>query len=479
MQDQGSGIFRKESLERLSSPEQLDQLMQVVSPKAWLPLASLAALVVVAIVWSIVGRIPISVSGQGVLIRPRKVIQLQSPTDGQLTTLNVKVGDFVKKGDVLGTIDKGELRKQLQLERAKLAELQAQDREASSLQGQRSQREQLSRQQQRLTLEQGLRDAQALTPILKEKGIEAIQRNRESLQQRLQTLQSLLPTLKKRWDKRKELMGQGAIPEDAVLQTQQEYLDSLAKMSEAESELKQLDVREADAQREYLQNLNTITDLRAKLRELDTQETNLAQQNLEASTTRHNQIQEVQRNISQLELKLQGSSKIVSEHSGRILEIAAVPGQALSPGVPLATVNAENPSDKLVSLTYFTVSEGKQIKPGMQIQVTPSTVKRERFGGILGTVSDVSPFPSTPQGATVLVGNEEIVKTLMSDGRQVEVFAQLQEEPSTTSGYQWSSSKGPPVQLSSGTTTLVRVKIGERAPISYVIPMLKSVTGVY
>jgi len=27
-----------ESLERLSSPERLDQLMQVVSPKSWLPL---------------------------------------------------------------------------------------------------------------------------------------------------------------------------------------------------------------------------------------------------------------------------------------------------------------------------------------------------------------------------------------------------------------------------------------------------------
>jgi len=33
------GIFRQESLERLSSPERLDQLMQVLAPKDWLALA--------------------------------------------------------------------------------------------------------------------------------------------------------------------------------------------------------------------------------------------------------------------------------------------------------------------------------------------------------------------------------------------------------------------------------------------------------
>jgi hypothetical protein len=33
-------IFRQESLERLSSPDQLDQLLQVVNPQNWLPLVT-------------------------------------------------------------------------------------------------------------------------------------------------------------------------------------------------------------------------------------------------------------------------------------------------------------------------------------------------------------------------------------------------------------------------------------------------------
>jgi hypothetical protein len=65
-----NSIFRKESLERLSSPEQLDQLMQVVSPRSWLPLATLGSLVGLALIWSIFGRIPVTASGQGILVYP-------------------------------------------------------------------------------------------------------------------------------------------------------------------------------------------------------------------------------------------------------------------------------------------------------------------------------------------------------------------------------------------------------------------------
>jgi hypothetical protein len=68
--DSQSSIFRKESLERLSSPEQLDQLMQVVSPRSWLPLATLGCLLGLALAWSVLGRIPITASGQGILVHP-------------------------------------------------------------------------------------------------------------------------------------------------------------------------------------------------------------------------------------------------------------------------------------------------------------------------------------------------------------------------------------------------------------------------
>jgi len=56
--------------------------------------------------------------------------------------------------------------------------------------------------------------------------------------------------------------GTGAVNDDVVLQTRQEYLKGLADIDEAESQLKQLDIKEADALRQYLESLNTIKNLK-------------------------------------------------------------------------------------------------------------------------------------------------------------------------------------------------------------------------
>ena len=67
--EEDSNLFRKEALEQISSPEQLDQLMQVVNLKDWLPLVSIGFLVSVALLWSILGRIPVFVEAKGLLVQ--------------------------------------------------------------------------------------------------------------------------------------------------------------------------------------------------------------------------------------------------------------------------------------------------------------------------------------------------------------------------------------------------------------------------
>ena len=50
-------VFRRAALERLASPEQLDQLMQLTTPKGWLALLALCALLVAAMVWALWGTV--------------------------------------------------------------------------------------------------------------------------------------------------------------------------------------------------------------------------------------------------------------------------------------------------------------------------------------------------------------------------------------------------------------------------------------
>lgn len=115
----------------------------------------------------------------------------------------------------------------------------------------------------------------------------------------------------------------------------------------------------------------------------------------------------------------------------------------------------------------------------MKLQVTPTTVQRERFGGMIATVTHVSAFPVTKEGALRVVGSPEVVQSLMSSGPQIQVVAQLQPDASTFSGYKWSSSQGPELKVSSGTTISIQVTIEERAPITFILPLLRSWSGIY
>lgn len=481
MQSKGNKLFRQEALERLSSPERLDQLMQVVSPKAWLPLTTIGFLVIVAGAWSVVGRIPVTVSGQGVLIQPRSVVPFQMPAEGKILTLNVKPGDAIAKGDVLGTIDQGELKQDLEQEQAKLAELLSQNQQTNELQEQEIALKRENIAQQRITLNESLRAAQAFVPILREKGLGSLAQQRQNLLERMQQNKALVPTLKERLELRRQLSEEGAISQDIVLQAQQDLIQAVTQVSDLEAQLKELDRQQAQSEAEYLQNLNTIKYIKNQLQSLDVQEAELAQQDTQTSIEKTNQVQETKRRIAQLESEFTGKNKIVSNYNGRILEVAISPGQSVNAGTRIGSIEIEDSDAKLMSVNYLADKDGKQVKPGMTVQVTPSLVKRERYGGIVGEVTRVTPFPVTTQDISAIVGNENLADSLSSasGGAPVQVFAELQQSPTTISGFQWSSSDGPQLKISSGTTTQVKIKVGERAPISYVIPIFRSLTGIY
>ncbi len=116
-------LFRKKSLERLSSPERLDQLLHVVDRKNWVPLLSVAMLSASLLAWAIFGWIPINVEGRGILIRPRRIVEIQSPGEGRLVSLRVEIDDVVHKGEVLAIIARPDLEEQLRIQKQKQAEL--------------------------------------------------------------------------------------------------------------------------------------------------------------------------------------------------------------------------------------------------------------------------------------------------------------------------------------------------------------------
>lgn len=102
-------IFREASLERLSSPEQLDQLIKVTSPRAWLALIAIGLILSSIVVWGFYGSIPTKIEGPGILLNNGGVYSLEHHASGQVINVRFEPGDRVKKGDVIARIELPEL----------------------------------------------------------------------------------------------------------------------------------------------------------------------------------------------------------------------------------------------------------------------------------------------------------------------------------------------------------------------------------
>lgn len=110
-----SAMFRKEALDKLSSPDRLDQLMPVTSPLGWLALWTLAALLAGVLAWSLLGTIPRKVTGQGIMLRDSAfgIMDVTASSFGDIVRVKKVEGDIVRAGDIVAEVDQEPLREQV------------------------------------------------------------------------------------------------------------------------------------------------------------------------------------------------------------------------------------------------------------------------------------------------------------------------------------------------------------------------------
>src|SRR5262249_33206829 len=155
-------------------------------------------------------------------------------------------------------------------------------------------------------------------------------------------------------------------------------------------------------------------------------------------------------------------------------EIKVRPGDVISRGAPLVSLQLVDNDEKtgLQAVVYVPAASGKNITPGMPVQISPSTAAREEYGFLLGKITSVSAFPSTHEGMMRVLANASLVENLSSGGAPYAVWAELLPDATTQSGYQWSSSKGSRVTVNSGTLCDVFIRVREQRPIELVLPLL-------
>ena len=151
-------------------------------------------------------------------------------------------------------------------------------------------------------------------------------------------------------------------------------------------------------------------------------------------------------------------NRAIQGHDGRIVQLdqAIVQRQDLRPIRILGARRFEN-----------------EVQVGMEALVSPSTVAKEEFGYMRGTVISVGEFPTTYEGMFRVLKNEDLVNALRAGGAPIEVRISLVPDPGSPSGYTWTSPQGPPSPIQNGTPAGATITVKQSRPISLVLPFIQ------
>ncbi|MDD2402789.1 MAG: NHLP bacteriocin system secretion protein, partial [Clostridia bacterium] len=183
---------------------------------------------------------------------------------------------------------------------------------------------------------------------------------------------------------------------------------------------------------------------------------------------------ELTEQVQKLKKDLEFGTNIVAAEDGRVLEVKKRRGELIEPGMKLIGVEREGKTIRdLEVVLYVPAEEGKQISLGLEAQISPTIVKKEEYGFMIGRVISVSEFPATSQGMMTTLGSQDLVAKLSKSSAPIEVRVELITDSSTISGYKWSSPNGPPITIDSGTLCDGTITVRSQRPIRLVIPKVK------
>ena len=185
------------------------------------------------------------------------------------------------------------------------------------------------------------------------------------------------------------------------------------------------------------------------------------------------QITETKQQILVLNENYQTSTQVLANCTGVIMEVPVRRGDYIQPGGTIAVIESSNNAAAIEALIYFSGADGKKILPGMKIGIVPTTVKQEEYGYIQGLITDVSPFPVSDNYLLSSLQNTSLATTFHQIPNPIEVKVSIIPDPTTYSGYKWSSSKGPAQKIGAGYMCTATVTTSSKHPVELLIPTLK------
>lgn len=575
-------MFRRKILERQSEPDALDQLLVVVTPRSVLAVLALAGVLAVALIWSVTARIPVKVDGQGILMRPGFVTQLQASAEGRITNILIAPGDRIAAGEAVAALSQPAIERELDRLNAQFDIRRAYANRQIALATRARELEKAFSDERRGEIEEQLASLEDLRRTSVDQREIALADRRDKLARIEGLLERQRGEQQERMDGVASLAERGLVNNGARLSALAAVTSSAIEAARVELQISETRLSEISAVEEELQLIREIQNARAELTRIDIEEQQSERGFQSLIRAEQETVEEIAAQIRSARQELASARRITSPFDAVVLERLADESELIGVGGPVAMVrlipqrpflrvslspDAEQgafrialngaPSDPLptdatgaqvaaalaalpaldgwevvgdgrldagpvdirfvagpegvaapeldvemrdrdlwtvderpatgsarilgvhapdrplVHVGFFPIGLAKQIAPSLEIRIDPSSVERERFGSLVGTVTSVSEFAITEEGLMQVVGNSQIAQSLVGPGGGVIMIeAALNPDPDDPSGFEWTS-RSPDFAVTEGTTTTAHVVTEDRLPISFLIPLLR------
>ncbi len=381
--------------------------------------------------WLLFWPVPTEVEGRGVLIYPDNAGILNARAGGQVLSIDTKVGQRVRRGQVLMTLYLPVLERKLDQQKGNLSQLVRQNDELDE-------RDALRIRTAKLALDTAL---------------SKLDDDEKRLARLQATYTSKVDNLN--WLARREVvapLAQEVVAAEQGLTTTSVQLDDIK-----------------------IQRKDQITNFQQIKLNIETEQLD-----------RRFQIDDLKRAIKVMEARIAFDGTVTAVRSGTVLDLQVIQGQTVKTSDRLGTIGRSSRPPKdvsatggdLIAVSYFSPADARRLPVGLPVEVVPLWNQRGRFGGIVGKVRSVLTLPATQEDISTTIGNNQLAEALVKHGPVMRAEIELDRHSSTDDGYRWTLSRGSGVfPIREGLTVDTFAYVEWRSPVTYVLPGLRSITG--
>lgn len=452
---------QKKSLKRSGkNPERINQLTQIIQPKLKVFIGVSVGCVSALLGWSIIGNIPITVTGKATFVEPESLIEVRAETDGIL----------VFTSDLRESARK-ELYNLTQVIEYEMEELKTNEKNIDKYTSRLDNVILAANNYIRITLMAQSLDKNLFRTLARNNSgspgnytgdierfpgepiayilnadkassfLENLSRYRLSLtklRREKRNYNLLAGKANKILDEQKrqvaiveELYKKGILPETSLISSEKQLLADEKEILDDQFKLNEhiVDIREKGA---------TITSTLYK-------------------------------SAQKVEVLVPEKSKIIS----RLAET----GQGIKQNQTIAVVTTGNvKTNPMVITGVFPMKSVQGIERGLSVLVDPENAERNSYGSVKGEIQTISNVPIDKSNAVFKVGSEARATSLY-EGNQTMSLASIKLKSNDKGKYEWTSSNGPAYPIPIGTQADLTVITGNKKPISILLPFIRKVTG--